>query len=129
MDKAKDSVSEVKTKAGGVPQQARADLENSYVGELIICWVETHWQVFKEVRVSCAGCCVKSRLAPGRLEPEKSKDCVVNNLHKCMKHIEDSRQQAIQGFPGGLVVKNPLVIAGNIDSILGPGRSHMPWNN
>ena len=97
------------------------------MGELIICWVETHWQVFKEVRVSCAGCCVKSRLAPGRLEPEKSKDCVVNNLHKCMKHIEDSRQQAIQGFPGGLVVKNPLVIAGNIDSILGPGRSHMPW--
>ena len=67
--------------------------------------------------------------APGRLEPEKSKDCVVNNLHKCMKHIEDSHQQAIQGFLGGSVVKNPLAIAGNTDSILGPGRSHMPWNN
>ena len=31
----------------------------------------------------------------------------------------------MQGFPGGLVVKNPLANAG----VTGLGRFHMPWGN
>ena len=33
------------------------------------------------------------------------------------------------GLPGGLMVKNPHVSAGDMGSILGPGRSHMPHSN
>ena len=33
------------------------------------------------------------------------------------------------GFPGGTVVKNPPANAGNMGSIPGPGRSHMPRSN
>ena len=36
---------------------------------------------------------------------------------------------SIQGFPGGLVVKNPSASAGDTGSIPDPGRSHMRWNN
>ena len=32
-------------------------------------------------------------------------------------------------FPGGTVVKNPLVNAGDMGLIPGPGRSHMPQSN
>ena len=32
-------------------------------------------------------------------------------------------------FPGGTVVKNPPVDAGDTGSIPSPGRSHMPWSN
>ena len=32
-------------------------------------------------------------------------------------------------FPGGAVVKNPPVNAGNTGSSPGPGRSHMPRSN
>ena len=32
-------------------------------------------------------------------------------------------------FPGGAVVRNPLANAGNMCSIPGPGRSHVPWSN
>ena len=34
-----------------------------------------------------------------------------------------------EGFPGGAVVKNPPANAGDVGSIPGPGRSHMPWSN
>ena len=33
------------------------------------------------------------------------------------------------GFPGGAVVKNTPANAGDMGSIPGPGRSHMPWSN
>ena len=33
------------------------------------------------------------------------------------------------GFPGGAVVKNLPVSAGDMGSSLSPGRSHMPWSN
>ena len=33
------------------------------------------------------------------------------------------------GLPGDSVVKNPPTSAGDIDSIPGHGRSHMPWSN
>ena len=32
-------------------------------------------------------------------------------------------------FPGDTVVKNPPVNAGDMDSIPGPGRCHVPWSN
>ena len=32
-------------------------------------------------------------------------------------------------FPGGPVVKNPPANAGDMNSIPGPGRSHMLWVN
>ena len=32
-------------------------------------------------------------------------------------------------FPGGAVVKNPPVNAGDTSSSPGPGRSHIPWSN
>ena len=34
-----------------------------------------------------------------------------------------------QDFPGGIVVKNPPANAGDVDSIPGAGRSHMPGSN
>ena len=36
---------------------------------------------------------------------------------------------ALRGFPGGLVVKNPPTNAGDTDSIQTLGRPHMPWSN
>ena len=33
------------------------------------------------------------------------------------------------GFPGGSVVKNSSAIAGDMGSIPGPGRFHMPQSN
>ena len=35
----------------------------------------------------------------------------------------------IQDFPGGSVVENSSANAGDMGSIPGPGRSHMPWSN
>ena len=32
-------------------------------------------------------------------------------------------------FPGGTVVKNLLANAGDVSSIPGLGRSHMPWSS
>ena len=37
-----------------------------------------------------------------------------------------SVQPAMEGFPGGSGVKNPPANAGDMGSIPGPGRSHMP---
>ena len=34
-----------------------------------------------------------------------------------------------EGLPGGAMVKNPPASEGDMGSILGPGRSHMPWSN
>ena len=34
-----------------------------------------------------------------------------------------------RNFPGGTVDKNPPANAGNMGSIPGPGRFHMPWSN
>ena len=32
-------------------------------------------------------------------------------------------------FPGGLMVKNPPANAGDMGSIPGPERSHVPWSS
>ena len=39
------------------------------------------------------------------------------------------KKQAKGDFPGGAVVKNPPVNAGDMGSSPGLGRSHMPWSN
>ena len=41
----------------------------------------------------------------------------------------NTSRTAVWGFPGGAVVKNPPVNAGNKGSSPGQGRSHMPWSN
>ena len=33
------------------------------------------------------------------------------------------------GCPGGLAVKNPPANAGDMGSVPGPGRFHVPWSN
>ena len=35
----------------------------------------------------------------------------------------------MRDFPGGAVDKNLSATAGDMDSILALGRSHMPWSN
>ena len=46
-----------------------------------------------------------------------------------MTPIPPLRNYANQGFPGGSVIKNPPINAGDTGSIPGPGRSHMPRSN
>ena len=43
--------------------------------------------------------------------------------------LKPQREGAFLDFPGGAVVKNPLVNAGDAGSIPDPGRSHMPRSN
>ena len=38
-------------------------------------------------------------------------------------------KNTLRGFPGGSVVKNLTVNAGNTGSIPGTGGFHMPWSN
>ena len=48
------------------------------------------------------------------------------------QHTEKSRNTeniSVLEFPGGAVVKNPPANAGDMGSIPGPGRSHMPQSN
>ena len=40
--------------------------------------------------------------------------------------VEHELRSACKDFPGGAVVKNPPANAGDMGSIPGPGRSHMP---
>ena len=39
------------------------------------------------------------------------------------------RKGMARGFLGGLVIKNLPANSGDMGSIPGPGRSHMPWSN
>ena len=39
------------------------------------------------------------------------------------------KSQSGRDFPGGTVVKSPPASAGDMDSIPGPGRSHMPLSS
>ena len=52
-------------------------------------------------------------------------------IHNGKKQNNSYIQQKYQAsdFPGGPVVKNPPYKAGDTGSILGPGRTHMPWGN
>ena len=43
--------------------------------------------------------------------------------------VRDLKITWILGFPGGTEVKNPPANAGDMGSIPGPGRSHMPRSN
>ena len=43
--------------------------------------------------------------------------------------VTTNQKPTIRGFPGGAVVKNLPVNAGDTGSSPGLGRSHMPWSN
>ena len=43
--------------------------------------------------------------------------------------LHGDKRRGIWGFPGGSVVKNPPAKAGDMGSILGLARSHLPWSN
>ena len=43
--------------------------------------------------------------------------------------LQPQLNRRIQDFPGGPVVKNPPAKAGDMGSIPGPGRLHMPRGN
>ena len=40
-----------------------------------------------------------------------------------------TKNKQVRGFPGGWVVKNPSVNAGDMGGIPDVGGSHMPWSN
>ena len=50
------------------------------------------------------------------------------NRSRRVRNLDTKRREAL-GFPGGTVVKNPPANAGDTDSVLGPGRSHMLQSN
>ena len=50
-------------------------------------------------------------------------------LEKSIKLIILDVRIWFRDFPGGAVVKNPPVNSGDVGSIPGPGRSHMPQSN
>ena len=47
----------------------------------------------------------------------------------CFTDSHSSQKEYEQGFPGGLVIKNPPANAGDMGLIPGPERSHMPQSN
>ena len=46
-----------------------------------------------------------------------------------MEYYSVIKKNEVTGFPGGSVVKNPPVNAGDMGSIPGPRGSHMPWSS
>ena len=61
-----------------------------------------------------------------------------NLLNKNSKNEKDPEETGVSGdtqdetsldFPGGAVVTNPPVNAGDMGSSPGPGGSHMTWSN
>ena len=43
--------------------------------------------------------------------------------------LKKEKEGKMRDFAGGPVVKNPPANAGDISSIPGPGRFHMPWGH
>ena len=50
-------------------------------------------------------------------------------MDKIKEEENFKEKKKLRDFPGGTVVKNPPANAGNMGSIPGLGRSHMPWSN
>ena len=48
---------------------------------------------------------------------------------KCLFIYQDLKLKQNRDIPGGSVVKNSPANTGDMGSIPGPGRSHMPWSN
>ena len=58
--------------------------------------------------------------------PKKKKTKKTKRLRTIKKLNQESTDV---DFPGGAVIKNPPANAGDMGSIPGPGRSHMPQSN
>ena len=69
--------------------------------------------------------------------PEKKAFCVYTKICRKMFMVglfliakkKKKKKIELKGFPGGAVVENPPVNAGDTGSSPGPGRSHMPRSN
>ena len=59
--------------------------------------------------------------SPGRFKMQ-------HNLIKALRRPA-IKNNCFRGFPGGSVVKNLPANAGDMGSVPGPGRSHMPWSS
>ena len=68
---------------------------------------------------------------PGAASPGKqagaSADASSSSLWRYLQR--NSHKSGGEDVPGGLVVKNPPANAGNMGSISGPGRFHIPRGN
>ena len=54
-------------------------------------------------------------------------DVSVNKTKRKLKDL--IHLKCLEDFPGGAVDKNPPANTGDMGSIPGQGRSHMPWGN
>ena len=56
---------------------------------------------------------------------------LISKMYKEFIQLNSKKQTKTPNreFPGGAVDKNPPANAGDMGSILGPGRSHMPQSN
>ena len=54
---------------------------------------------------------------------------IYNSTQKRKNKLRNKLKQGSGDFPGDTVVKNPLANVGDMGSIPGPGRSHMPQSN
>ena len=52
--------------------------------------------------------------------------CLSPVPHFNQEKLDEALKEMLVGFPGGAVVRNPPVNAGDTGSSPGPGRSHMP---
>ena len=50
-------------------------------------------------------------------------------MEPIVKAVLKGKKEGKRDFPGGAVVKNAPANAGDMGSIPGPGRSHMPQSN
>ena len=53
----------------------------------------------------------------------------VKELTKGYTRKKINKNQGLEDFPGGAVVRNPPANAGDMGLSPRPGRSHMPWSN
>ena len=68
-------------------------------------------------------CCIKDLAQPNKKNTKKKKEkLITHEVVQCYQKVD-------LDFPGGTVEKNLTANAGDMGSILGPGRFHMPGSN
>ena len=76
------------------------------------------------------GCYHYSKNEQNKQTKENNKPPKKTQKTKRLRTIKKLNQESTDvDFPGGAVIKNPPANAGDMGSIPGPGRSHMPQSN